>query len=36
LPPRPHREIWPDENYAREVMQVFTLGLYQARASQQQ
>ena len=27
-------DIWPDENYAREVMQIFTLGLYQARGSQ--
>jgi cullin-associated NEDD8-dissociated protein 1 len=22
-------DIWPDENYAREVMQIFTMGLYQ-------
>ena len=27
----PEREIYPDENYARECMQLFTIGLYKVQ-----
>lgn len=30
-PPEPSRGLFPDENYAREIMQLFTIGLHRLR-----